>query len=398
MPASLRGPVVVLSGACRAFRQSRLRCTSQWRCSAAGGLRFPGVRADRVPVDTINVAWAPASPPFNDVDYQRATSIAGYAVLRETDVEQQRQMIGAHLLQFLDASVVRAYEVGLDDDAPVSPGASGADLPAAASAMEQELLWRALEREDSLISNHPRLAPELARLAQQCRDEQIVTHVLLARAYGRTQGVFAVHWIARGLPSYVRRAGFYSYWSSAGLALAATRERARVERELADLRVRLLTDSLTGLPNGMALEQRLRECMDMTPLSVIAVDFDGMREANNLFKNYELGGDVLIRAVGKALPTITSGQEFTARLHRRGDEFGIVLPNADEPLATRRAQEIETALDALDVPASHRSVYRGASVAAATRRSGETPGQVLDRAIDAMHHRKAQRHEARRFT
>jgi diguanylate cyclase (GGDEF)-like protein len=347
-------------------------------------------------VDTVSVAWDRDSLASDDAEYQRAASIASYAVVRENDGDLQRRLIVSHLQQLLDASAVRAYELGLDDGAPVGPGESEVGLPAAAVEMEHELLWRALERGDSLISNHPRLAPELSRLAQRCADQQIVTHVMLARAHGQSHGAFAVHWIGRGLPPYARRAGFYSYWSSVGLALAATRERARVKRELDQLRARLLTDPLTGLPNGTALDQHLREHADTTPLSVLALDFDGMREANNIFKSYELGGDVLIRAVGQALPTITSGQEFAARLHRGGDEFCVVLPHADEPLASRRAGEVEAALDALDVPASHRSVYRGASVGVATRLSDETPGQVLGRAIDAMHLRKQQRRAARR--
>ena len=122
-----------------------------------------------------------------------------------------------------------------------------------------------------------------------------------------------------------------------------------------------------------------------------------MREANNTFASYDLGGDVLIRAIGAALPALTSGAEFIARLHRAGDEFGVLLPHADEATAMRRAREIEAALDALEVPASHRSVYHGASVAAATRSDGETPKQLLDRAVAMMHRRKAERKMARRL-
>jgi diguanylate cyclase (GGDEF)-like protein len=359
-------------------------------------LRPDGIPADDLQVLSVNVAWAPGSLPLGEAEWLRAASVASYAVFRETDGRRQRQVIVGDVREFLDASVVRAYDLSLDDATPVEAGGSGAELPAVALEMERELRRRALESEQSLISNHPLLAPELAQLAQRCRNEQIVTHVMLARAHGRTHGVFAVHWIDCGLPPYERRAGFYSYWSSAGVALATTRERARVEGERDALRARLLIDPLTGLPNGTALDQRLREHIHTTPLSVVALDFDGMRDANNVFKSYELGGDVLIRAVGAALPAITSGQEFAARLHRGGDEFGVVLPYADETIATRRAREIEAALDALDVPASHRSVYRGASVGAATRSGEETPGQVLGRAIAAMHRRKAQRRTARR--
>jgi diguanylate cyclase (GGDEF)-like protein len=344
---------------------------------------------------TVNVAWTLGTAPVSEAGFLLTASNAAYGVLHETDGQRQRSMIVEHIRDFLDASVVRGYDLGPDDGAVEARGAGGAEPPALALEMERELLRRALAREQSLISNHPRLDPELSQLAQRCRAEQIVTHVVLARAHGRTQGVFAIHWIGCGLPPYERRAGFYSYLSSVALAIAATRERASAERELAALNARLLLDPLTDLPNGTALEQRLHEHADTTPMSVVAVDFDGMRDANNTFNSYELGGDVLIRAIGAALPAITSGAEFVARLHRAGDEFGVLLPHADEAAAIRRAREIEAALDALEVPASHRSVYHGASAAAATRRDGETLDEVLARAIAAMHRRKAERRVAR---
>src|SRR5262249_1018388 len=126
-------------------------------------------------------------------------------------------------------------------------------------------------------------------------------------------------------------------------------------------------------------------------LSVLAMDFDGMREANSAFASYELGGDVLIRAVGEALRKVTRDGEFPARLYTAGDEFALLLPRYDEPAAGARATEIEAHLDALAVPETHRDVYRGASVGYATRQAGETPGQVLGRAVKAMRDRKLQR-------
>jgi diguanylate cyclase (GGDEF)-like protein len=343
-------------------------------------------------VDIFSVAWSPESQPLrSDAAFARETSIAAYAVLSATDGAEQRDMIALHLREFLDASVVRAYDLGPDGRASLAPGAGGAELPTVALEMEAELLPRALERDQSLISNHRGLDEELSELARRCRIEHVVTHILLARARGTSHGAFAVHHIDRDMPPYERRSPFYSYWSSVGLALAATHERERGERELAALSARLRTDPLTGLPNGTALDEQLRERINSSPMSVVAVDFDGLKEANDAFASYEEGGDVLIKAVATALREITAETEFVARLHTRGDEFAVVLPHADEAAATRRAREIEAALDALHVPPSHRSVYHGASVSAATRRENESPQRVLDRAVAAMHDRKAER-------
>ena len=335
------------------------------------------------------MAWSPQSPPLgSDAGFQRETRIAAYAVLSEMDRERQRDKIALHLREFLGASVVRAYDLGFDGGASLAPGSGDAGLPAIALEMESELLSRALKLDKSLISNHRRLDPELSGLARRCDAEQIVTHLMLARAHGKAHGAFAVHWIGCDMPPYERRSPFYDYWSSVGLALAGTRERAA-------LRARLLTDPLTGLANGIALDERLREHTHTTPLSIVALDFDGLKEANDTFGSYEAGGDVLIKAVASALPKITTEAEFVARLHTRGDEFGVVLPGADNTAAMRRAREIEAALDDLAVPASHQSVYHGASVSGATRRENETTSQVLDRAVAAMHRRKTERKAAR---
>jgi diguanylate cyclase (GGDEF)-like protein len=179
--------------------------------------------------------------------------------------------------------------------------------------------------------------------------------------------------------------------NAAPVGSASVCERARIEAELAELRERAYRDRLTGLPNGLALEDELRVHTNTRPFSVLALDFDGMRDANNLFKSYRRGGDVLIEAVGRALGRLVTDAEFAARQHTAGDEFAVLIPGADAEMASRRADEIERSLDMLDVPPAYQQVYRGASVGHATRRPGETPGQVLGRAIAAMQERKSAR-------
>jgi len=133
---------------------------------------------------------------------------------------------------------------------------------------------------------------------------------------------------------------------------------------------------------------------------VLALDFDGMREANAVSKSYELGGDVLIRAVGQARrwpalagagrrwPALAGEHAFVARIHTAGDGFAALMPGVNEAIAALRARTTEAQLDALDVPTSHQHVYHGASVGFATRHTHETPSQVPGRAIEAMHERK----------
>jgi diguanylate cyclase (GGDEF)-like protein len=317
-----------------------------------------------------------------------------FVVARQTDPIRQRDMITADIRDLMDAEIVRVY--GVDDSGRLTlvPGQGDLTVPDAAREMELALVDRAQTVRMSLVSSRPDLDADLAPLAARCASRGLVTQVLLVKASDEVHGAFAAHWIESERPPEVRRRAFYYYWDMASYALAATAERARIQTRLAELHERAYADEKTGLPSQLALDDQLRDHEDTEVLSILYLDFDGMREANNEF-GYEAGGDVLIRDVGQALKTLTHESEFPARPHRGGDEFAIVLPSADTSTASARASEIERQLDALRVTPSHQHLYRGASVGHATRHEGESPGQTLGRAIEAMTKQKGIRRDAR---
>jgi diguanylate cyclase (GGDEF)-like protein len=322
--------------------------------------------------------------------------IASYRLLRERDMDRLREMIAADIAALIEPSFVRAYEPCVDGGLQPTH-AQGQKLSSDAEEMEAGLLALALAKDYSMLSTHPRLDARLRPLAERCRAHRITTQVFLVRAHGRTHGAYAVHWIGPERPTYDRRSPFYSYWDNVGLAVAAAQERARIETELESLRERAYTDPLTGLPNQFALEEELRRHEQTTPFSVLALDFDGMKEANTAFKSYEEGGDVLIESLGLALPNLARDGEYAARMHTAGDEFALLLPGVDENAGMQRCRELEADLDGLKVPDTHQPYYHGASVGCATREGDETPGQVLGRAIEAMHQRKLARRDRRRL-
>ena len=301
---------------------------------------------------------------------RRAVGCA-YAVLRERDPGRRRAAIAANTLKLLDATVVRPLIPSVEGDWQLL-GDQTTALPPLAARMEAELLPRAPAAGRSLLSSHPSLDSALATLARDCEAARITTHLLLARSERETLAAFAVHWIGSGRPSYEARVGFYYFWDTIGLAVSATQQRGRIEGELARLRRRAFWDPLTGLPNTLALEDELRRQADTHPLAVLVLDFDGMREANTAF-GFTAGGDVLIRMVGEALAQLAKSDELVARMHTAGDEFVLIVPDADTDLASARAVEIEEALDALTPPETHRGLYQGASVGFAARQPSETP-------------------------
>ena len=293
-----------------------------------------------------------ASLPEPDDGWLRRASIRSYAVLRERDPVRQQELIAADMLELLAADAVQLFK--LDANGSNSDGERyGRPLPEVAEQMQTALLPAALAASRSLISNHPALDPQLADLALRCRDARVTTHLLLVRAHGETHGAYAVHWLGRERPSFEVRSGFYHYWDTIGIAIAATRELPQLQAETAQLREYAFFDPLTGLPNGRALDEELAANTDVQPFSVLALDFDGMREANHVF-GYSAGGDVLIRAVARGLQELALPGEFAARMHNAGDEFALLLPGVDDQSAAARAA-------------------RGRSRARRARRAGDAP-------------------------
>ena len=267
---------------------------------------------------------------LEEAQLSRQAVFRALAVIRATDLDRQRQLIAADLAELMDADVVRIYDVDDDGQFRLLPGQQASAVPPTAWEMERELVAGAPAAFKSLISSHPALDSRLASLAEQCAARGLVVHALLAGVSGDTQahGMFVAHWINHERPAGARRKAFYYYWDMARYATVATSERARIERRLAELHQHAYIDKLTGLPSGLALDEQLRNHHDTQRLSVLVLDFDGMREANNAF-GYEDGGDVLIGAVGRAIGQLAREPEFPARLHRGGDEFAIILPGAD---------------------------------------------------------------------
>jgi diguanylate cyclase (GGDEF)-like protein len=327
------------------------------------------------------------SSPLDD-GWLGDASTRSYVVLRERDLARQRSLIAADTLALLSADALQRFE--LKDGNVLLAERYGLPLPKLAEQMQAALLPAALAAEESLFSGHPRLAREFLDLAARGNEAGISTQVLLIRVHGETHGAYAVHWLGRERPPYEVRSGFYHYWDTVGVAHAAADERARLNDELAELGRRAFFDPLTGLPNAQALERELDANSLSDPFSVLALDFDGLREANSAL-GYTAGGDLLIRTVGQELQTLSRPGEFTARMHTAGDEFVLLLPGLDERSAAVRSAELEAALDSLGVPETHRDLYKGASVGHASRRPGEGPRQVLGRAVEQMRTRKISR-------
>jgi diguanylate cyclase (GGDEF)-like protein len=109
-------------------------------------------------------------------------------------------------------------------------------------------------------------------------------------------------------------------------ALLMARLRYLLEEEKALSR----TDPLTGIANNRAFWNSMeleveRMKRDGKPLSVLFIDIDDFKQVNDTLGHK--GGDALLKVVGQALSDVTRAVDSIARIG--GDEFAVLLPNAD---------------------------------------------------------------------
>lgn len=111
-----------------------------------------------------------------------------------------------------------------------------------------------------------------------------------------------------------------------GIVLAADRQRARTDRQLAVAAREAETDELTGLPNRKAWNRLVAEEADhyrrfADPTVVAIVDLDGLKQINDE-QGHQAGDDLLRLAASMMSSTLPDGQ-LISRLG--GDEFGLLL-------------------------------------------------------------------------
>ncbi|MGV8922453.1 MAG: diguanylate cyclase [Thermomonas sp.] len=117
------------------------------------------------------------------------------------------------------------------------------------------------------------------------------------------------------------------------------------------LRQQSIRDPLSGLFNRRYLEEsatrELARCARRgLPLSVLMLDIDHFKAFNDAHGHS--GGDAVLAQFGKLLQTMTRGEDIACRYG--GEEFTLILPEADLDAASARAEAIRLAVEAMQVP------------------------------------------------
>jgi diguanylate cyclase (GGDEF)-like protein len=171
------------------------------------------------------------------------------------------------------------------------------------------------------------------------------------------------------------------------LQLSETTARRAAERELEHQAVH---DALTGLPNRVLLRDRAERAMaacerSRCSVAVLVIDLDDFQRVNDT-AGHAAGDDLLRQAADRLRGSIRTSDTL-ARL--AGDEFAIVLPDADEAVVAHVVSRVTAAFtDAFTAPAGTFRI--GASVGVATSRPGSTFDELLRDADTAVHIAKSQ--------
>lgn len=149
-------------------------------------------------------------------------------------------------------------------------------------------------------------------------------------------------------------------------------------------------DRLTGLYNRAFFDEEMRriEREAVSPLSLINMDMNGLKLANDGFGHEE--GDRLLKKLAAVLQSVCRRDDVVARCG--GDEFSVILPGATEEVTRVIVGRIREKTEELNreegvVPLSF-------AVGWATLREGESPADMISRADEAMYKDKLDNRQA----
>jgi diguanylate cyclase (GGDEF)-like protein len=148
------------------------------------------------------------------------------------------------------------------------------------------------------------------------------------------------------------------------------------------LREEARTDALTGLRNRLALDELLHAATgDAVPRVAVAfIDVDHFGNYNHV--HGDAAGDDALRAVAHAIRACAREADFVFR--KGGEEFVVVLPEADGDAAVAAAERIRAAVQALALShaASSAAQVVTVTIGVASGPAGATPRQLLEAAAE----------------
>lgn len=155
------------------------------------------------------------------------------------------------------------------------------------------------------------------------------------------------------------------------------------ERKKAEERLRYMSthDTLTGFYNRAFFEEELKRISEqrLTPVSVIMVDVDGLKEVNDTLGH--AAGDKVLKQTASVLLSVFRTEDLVARIG--GDEFAIILPGGDHQVVEKAIQRTRDVID--QSTAAMGGIGLSLSVGAATTDDPDRLEEALKLADERMY-------------
>jgi diguanylate cyclase (GGDEF)-like protein len=158
---------------------------------------------------------------------------------------------------------------------------------------------------------------------------------------------------------------------------------------MAELKTESLTDPLSQLLNRRGFEQRMAARMadvarGCTPMALIVCDIDHFKSVNDRFGH--AGGDRVIERFAACLRAAAEGQHLAGRIG--GEEFALLLENADATTARLFAEGVRIAFSHVAVPGIPEGTRLTASFGVAEAAPGEAADSLFRRADKMLYEAK----------
>jgi len=167
------------------------------------------------------------------------------------------------------------------------------------------------------------------------------------------------------------------------------RELDHTNRRLREMEAVADTDVLLPIANRRSFVRELNRMISFaerygTPSSLMFIDLNDMKKINDTY-GHEAGDKALLH-VAKLLVEHVRGTDVVGRLG--GDEFGVILAQADEAVGHQKAQDLATMINQHPIELGNDSVSMTLAFGIYTFRSGDQPNDALDKADKAMYENK----------
>jgi diguanylate cyclase len=166
-------------------------------------------------------------------------------------------------------------------------------------------------------------------------------------------------------------------------------ESKQLRQRLQDEHNQAMIDTLTGIPNRLAYNERLAQEVARwqrykSPLVTAVWDVDHFKSVNDNYGHQ--AGDKVLTVIGKVLYKSSRETDFVARFG--GEEFVMLMPETDLESAVVAAENLRKAIEDTEFHFRGKRVPITISCGLSEFRLGDTPEQVFERADKALYEAK----------